>query len=404
MTDTELAEQIIEMIDTTAPPVSVDAIIARGRAVAVAPDSPARRSRLSPVLVLSYCAMAVLLTVAVVVGVSVSHGSGPSKSPSATAPITPATRGSLPGQPTVGDLHFADVAATPVNWSPIIYGNVQISVPSDWAVYAGDNCTGDTGVVLAVPVNESGCANAPDEAEIGDFVPPTGPYSLKSNGSVNTIPVATEPSSGGASFEVALGMFVRARGPLATEILGTLTYAPDYSILQKPSIFIKPGTLSAPDSWQTVTFGGITFRSPAGWTTERDSGWGGCPGNIQADVIRLSTAQGDIAIPTCPVTLLTASAWTAVPGVVVGAGPAVFDGAIPDTTGDQCRTMNGLRVCIEPVPLDSGSEPGLQLNLLTALVFVPGQTRPDQVEIGLAGSGQVPDAIFDSMRPAGSSS
>jgi hypothetical protein len=398
MTDTNLAERITELIDTSAPALSADQIIARSRAVTDVRDSPARRSRLSPVLVLTYCGMAVLLTVAIVVGVSVSRGSGPSKSTGATTRISPATAG--PGNGTsIGDVHFADVAATPLNWSPITYGNVQISVPSDWIVYAGDNCTGDRGVVLAVPANESGCTDAADEAEIGNFVPPTDPYSLKTNGTVNGIPVARESGGAGASEELAASMYVEARGSLASEILGTLTYAPDYSILLKPSVFLKSGTVSAPDSWQTVTFGRLTFRAPEAWTTERDSGWGGCPGNIQTGVIRLSTAQS-YSMPSCPVTLSDAATWAAVPGVVVGAGPAVLDGAKPDTSGDQCQEMNRLRVCIEPVPLDGGSVPGLQPNLLTVLVFVSGQARPDQVEIGLAGSGQIADAIFDSMRPA----
>ncbi len=273
-------------------------------------------------------------------------------------------------------------------------GMSEISVPSGWVVYAGDNCNGETGVLLAVPANESGCANASDEAEIGNFVPPTDPYSLKSNATVNGIPVALQSGTAGASEELALSMFVEARGALATQILGTLTYAPDYAIL------LTSRKVNPPVSWQGVAFGGITFRAPRAWTIERDSVWGGCPGNIQSGVIRLSTAQRD-SMPSCPVSLSDAASWAGVPGVVVGAGPAVVGGEGVDTSRDSCQSVHELRVCIEPVPLNGGLEPGLQLNLLTALVFLPGQARPDQVEIGLAGSGQVADAIFDSIRPTG---
>jgi hypothetical protein len=115
----------------------------------------------------------------------------------------------------------------------------------------------------------------------------------------------------------------------------------------------------------------------------------------------LSTAQS-YEVPSCPAVLLDAAGWAAVPEVVVAAGPAVLDGAKADTSGDECLSSNGLRICVEPVPLDGGSVPGLHVNLLTALVFIPGHASPDQVEIGLDGTGQDAQAIFDSMRPASS--
>jgi hypothetical protein len=404
MTETQITEQIRELIDTSAPALSAADIIARASSVESRRAMPAVRSGLRPALVISYSATALVLVVAIVVGLSLG-GSGRVKNP-------PLTTGAKPGSSIAGHGPFADVAATPLGWSPITYRNVQISVPSDWIVYPGGNCPGTDGVVLAVPADLSGCANASSEASIGNFIAPGGdatavkPFSLKPNTTVNGIPVALEPKTGGSSVEIALGMFVQARGDLSKEILRTLTYAPDFAALNYSAELswgarVPSPIVPAPSSWQTVTFGGITLRAPRTWSTERDSYWGGCPGNIQASTIRLSAAQ-TYSTPGCPVAVSDAANWAGVPGVVVGAGPAVLNGAMPATSGDNCVTEYGLKICTEPVPLDAGEEPGLRLNLLTALVFLPGQTRPDQIEIGLSGTGQVVDAIFDSIRPASS--
>jgi hypothetical protein len=407
MTDTDLTDRITELIDTSAPRVSADEIFARARVVSAVPDTSVRRSRISPALVLSYCAMAILLTVAIVL--CVGGSSGPSKSPGATTPNAPAAHGSGP-EAIAGQVPLADIAATPLNWSPITYGNVQISVPSDWIVYAGGNCSGSNGIVLAVPADLSGCMDASSEASIGNFVPPVGagePYSLKSNGTVNGIPVALQQGTRGSSVEVALSMSVEARGPLAAEILGTLTYAPDFAVLNSPDSVsrgtrVSVSNVAPPASWRTVTFGGISFRTPESWTIERQSAWGGCPyPDMQPNVIELSTARSSNDY-SCPVIALDAQGWAPTAGVVVGAGPALFGGSIPNTAGDHCINLNGLRVCVLPVPLDGGLSPDVHLNMLTALVFHENQSRPDEVELGLSGSGQVADAIFDSIRIASS--
>jgi hypothetical protein len=86
-----------------------------------------------------------------------------------------------------------------------------------------------------------------------------------------------------------------------------------------------------------------------------------------------------------------AGSWAQLPGVSVGAGPAaVFQG--PDT---RCLRLHGLRACL-PAFSDSGSDG----NPLTLEVYVPGRARPTTFEIGLAGTGAVPRAILDSIRPA----
>jgi hypothetical protein len=116
-------------------------------------------------------------------------------------------------------------------------------------------------------------------------------------------------------------------------------------------------------------------------------------------VVTLSTAKRSI-VEKCVESLSEASSWVAVPGIVVGDGPAIANGS-PDTSGDTCESRNRLRICIES-GVAGLEEPWIQTNLLTALAFVPNQQRPDQVEVGLNGSGETPLMIFDSMRATSS--
>ncbi len=155
--------------------------------------------------------------------------------------------------------------------------------------------------------------------------------------------------------------------------------------------------VGTPSGWRTVSFGGLRFAVPGTWRIERDSWWGGCPGDIEPYYLRLSTAR-TLSLPSCPAPAPTAAHVGAVPGVVLGAGPQVSGTGSP--TGS-CLSRVGLRICLEPPPFGGGFEAGRQLDLLTALVYLPGRTVPDQVEIGLFGSGLVPLQIFDSLRPSG---
>jgi hypothetical protein len=190
--------------------------------------------------------------------------------------------------------------------------------------------------------------------------------------------------------ERGLGMEVTAHGPLARRVLETFTRSPLSVVLGSS---VRP-----PAGWRTIDFGGLQFAVPASWHITRDSWWGGCPLYVSADVLRLSTAQ-TLSNPICPTPRTGAGSEAAVPTMVVGAGPQVSTATVP---GERCVSLDRLRICIEPQPLNSGFITGRQLSLLTALVYVPGQSHPDQVEIGLAGSGLTPARIFDSLRPSGS--
>jgi hypothetical protein len=212
-------------------------------------------------------------------------------------------------------------------------------------------------------------------------------------GTINSIPVTESNNSPGSKTTVivrAIGMQVRAQGPLAERVVATLTHSP-YSVVVGSSVS------SVPAGWQYVVFGGIRFSIPSEWTTSRSTAWGGCPYNIEAGVLALSTAQV-VSAPGCPAPPETAASLAAEPGMVLDSGPLV-----PHAPADAtCLRRNRLRICIDPPPPPVGGfAPGHEVNLLTAQVTVPQQATVDQIEIGLTGTGVTPLEIFDSMRPVG---
>lgn len=131
------------------------------------------------------------------------------------------------------------------------------------------------------------------------------------------------------------------------------------------------------------------------WTVSDQPGYPGCPYPITARVVGLQDANS-FDVPSCPPPPTTAGYDAARPGLVVVAGRHV---PRPPTDAT-CRTRAGLRVCVDPPPTSGGLQPGHELSLLTAQVYLPGQRRPDQIEIGLAGSGLQAAQIFDSIAPA----
>lgn len=162
------------------------------------------------------------------------------------------------------------------------------------------------------------------------------------------------------------------------------------------SVVLDSQVSSTPSGWQSITFGGLQFAVPATWDISRFSWWGGCPGNLEADRLELSTAE-TFSAPGCPGPPSTADYLAGVSAMVVGSGPKIPAVA----AGARCFDRNGLRICIDPPPNPTGGyEPGHELNILTAQVSVPGQTNLDQIEIGLSGDGTQALNIFDSLRPA----
>jgi hypothetical protein len=296
------------------------------------------------------------------------------------------------GQPA---LPVTDTRATPRGWSPVPFGAAQISVPGSWSVEAGGGTICGGGVHGMVFVGQGprlrvlramGCHLRLDRV----LIVPIGASERNRAGSltstVNGIAVVRIPTSDGSlSYLVpSLGVRVAAYGPLAARILRTLTRSP-------LSVALAPGpSQPAPPSWRSLAFGGIRLAAPARWTTERDNWWGGCPYGIAARVVRLSTAT-ELSAPSCPAPRQTAAFHAARPGIVIGAGPLAAREVVA-TDFSRCLPRQAGRVCVLKQSLAGG--------LLILAVYQPGQSRPDVIAIGLAGSGVTARAIFDSIGPA----
>lgn len=286
---------------------------------------------------------------------------------------------------------LTDPAATPKGWSPVELGAIEVSVPSGWRLeYPGLSCTNPQGQVFLQqhPTTPAGAkCTADDLVTIGSapHQPLTHPHHLVVNG-IPTARGQLRTAAGAVLEERALGMQIDAQGPLASRVLGTLTHSP-------LSVLLHSTVASAPPEWQKLTFGGLRFAVPRSWTLTHEPGWPGCPSNIQPHVVLLQRADS-AAAGSCGGTFpSTAGDYAPGPGLVVAAGSAVT--AAPP--GATCLHRNTLRICVDPPPTGGGQAPGHEPGLLTAQVTVPGQSHPNQVEIGLHGTGLQVLEIFDSI-------
>lgn len=291
---------------------------------------------------------------------------------------------------------LADVSATPGGWSPVAYRGGQISVPSQWFIENPGSVCGqhDPGRVFiaesAQLPTEMSCGFADNVVTIRAAATTAIPHGHAET--VNGVAVERGWSVHGnqtSYVERGLGLDISASGPLARDVLRTITHSP-------LSVVLDSSGLSAPTSWRRVRFGGLRFAVPPRWRTDRVSWWGGCPFNLPRGVLMLSTAQ-TLSTPRCPAPLPTARYTAGVPGMVVGAGPQIGDAHL---RGETCRISNDLQICVDPPPLQGGHPTGRGLHILTASVHLPSQHRRDQIEIGLYGSGLTPARILESIKPA----
>ena len=290
-----------------------------------------------------------------------------------------------------------DTALTPKGWSPLSLGAIQISVPSAWVSTdpGGIICGFGSSYIFIdqtpySPDSTPKCAAPINVVELSSAAGAPLPHSRQVT--LNSLRVAESKTSPGFSPVTetvrALGMQLIVKGPLAADVVKTLTRSP-------LSVVLGSSVNSVPSGWQHVAFGGIRFAVPRQWAINRSTSWGGCPSNIEADALVLSTARSELD-PSCLSVPGTAGGLTAQPGMVLASGPLVSH-APADAT---CLKRNGLRICVDPPPSPTeGEESGIELNLLTAQISVPNQSAVDQIEIGLTGTGVTPLQIFDSMQP-----
>jgi hypothetical protein len=376
-------EQAIATGETGEPASTETAMEPRGRDVGTFGSPKRSSSRRRKVAVLAAVVAASIAAVVVPLAVRSGH----------RTPLTVTSTTVTTTRPHIAPLAYT--AATPKGWSPVAFESVQISVPSSWFIEdPGYSCGGGVNGMVFI-------AQAPHVPAGAGCRLPSNVVTLTSAGRspvphartaiVNGVHVQvgwTRAGSAVAYTERGLGMEVTASGPLARRVLQTITHSP-------LSVVLGSAVSGSPPGWRTVAFGGLRFAVPSSWQIGRDSWWGGCPYDIATNDLRLSTAQS-LSVPGCPPPPTNAGYEAALPGMVIGAGPQVT--AYSAVPGKRCVQRNSLRICIDPPPLGGGFTPGRQLGLLTAEVFLPGQTRPDQVEIGLSGSGLTPLRIFDSLR------
>jgi hypothetical protein len=337
-----------------------------------------RRTTVLATMVVVGCALAVAAVVPLSIAV-LSSIRGPDSGPSLP---TPARSGSSE----------SDHLVTPPGWSPVTYGDLQVSVPGSWPVLSartgcGTRAAGTVYVGGSLKSAVSLKRTCDKSANVVELIPDPGAGAITGIVSkVNGIAVLPEPAQAGLLRYVALplGVEVAASGPKARQILGTLTRSP-------LAVVLGPGRRTpVPASWRWHAFGGIKFAAPASWPTVPDKVWGWCGNGVPDQLVELNTARGD-AILYCPDLAYDAKLQAGHLGIQVGAGPAA--GQLTGPAAISCARSRGLRICVQPPYGDEA--------VLTVSALPPGYSRPTIVLIGLAGDGEQARAIFDSIQAAG---
>ena len=293
-------------------------------------------------------------------------------------------------------LPAVDLLATPAGWVPVVFGNVQISVPATWWVLYNSCPTGSPpGEVFVNPL--PGVFHCPVETAPGPsttvrFGPPTSPLStvLGHPEVINGISVYPYPTGPQSSYLVpSLGVEITVDGPLGQRVLHTLTWSPR-------SVVLAPGSSPAiPSSWQQVTFAGLRFSAPANWPINRTQVTPGLGAICRQQgvafwdtIVTLSTDARPLLLPPCP--RMSPTPQQPENGVQVDSGLRT-EPMVTLSLSAHCLVLHGLTACPATSPAYS---------ILVLRVNVPGRSKPVFVSIGLAGNGMVARTILDSVRAA----
>jgi hypothetical protein len=318
-----------------------------------------------------------------------------------------ATGGGTPGSQRVNVqggtpalTHVAPLASpglSPHGWDPVQFGAIEVSVPSSWLVEdSGDiGCGGDGAGEVFLPRLFKLPARMDCRTVANTVVLEASsdrPLRHSRRATINGITVTTGVSGSGADRSVVergLGVQVVARGPLGTRVLRTLTHSP-------LSVVLGSTVTSVPSGWHQVSYGGLRVQVPASWKLIHEPA--SCPSNLQPDYLVLQTAN-DMGSPSCMTIGSTAGTDAARPGLVMTSGRLVTNAP----KGSVCHQRSAVRICVDPSLYSTeGHESGYDLGILTAQISLPGQAHPDQIELGLNGTGLQALQIFDSIEPASS--
>ncbi len=303
----------------------------------------------------------------------------------APAPSTLPAADSSP-TPTVA----VDRGATPSGWVPVTFGDVQVSVPMGWDV-VDHRCPLPMGTVYLGAAPTMSCQNESTNMNIVYLgVISSASFPIASPGTSNTIPVEwVDPPDDTAMLIPSLHASVSAVGPLAAEVVHTVTYSPR-------AVALAGGRFPAvPRSWHRVTFGGVSAAVPAQWPITRRNDWplDCAPTDLSLSGRGVLLSAGTVELaPTCP-----DFSYEGIPaptdGLVIDPGP---DGPLPAPSAlGSCSRIHTLEVC----PTTSDRYNVLVLSVDRS-VHLAGQHRAVAVEIGLAGSGLTARTILGSLRVA----
>ena len=278
-----------------------------------------------------------------------------------------------------------DLAATPVGWVPVDYGDAQVSVPPTWSDVLSGCAPSRPTVVLDVG-SYYGCPPSSKENFIQLLRPATFAYSGKASSTmVNGIKVSFG-AGGRFLFAPSLGLTVTTSGAVPTStairVLHTLTYSPR-------AVALAPNPAPpVPTSWHRVTFGGLSIAVPSSWPVRRTDGVGCEPFVPVAVTLDAGTSVvgGNCLNDNGQYIVMSST-----DGLVVDPGP--YGPLADDNSFVACRTIGSLSVC--PANSYLGDA---YYDVLVLAVHVRGRTQPVAVDIGLAGNGMVARTIFDSMR------
>ena len=308
-----------------------------------------------------------------------------------------------------------DLSATPAGWVPVAYGDAQVSVPAGFNVfYLDSECSSilRPGTVLVGDGSVSNCSvgTIQPNGTLVHFHPLTrnpafwrNEKPMRLNGLSVYLGPGMDPYLAGYGLEYgandyivpSLGIEVAAVGPLAKQVLNTLTRSPRVVVL-------APGSSPVvPSSWQQVTFAGLHFSVPAGWPISRTSGAASGLGN-PCETPGVAFFASGVTLST-DTHLLPPNACAS--GAYSNAPPPPMDGVQVDSGSHlqfhvklsfsaHCLDLHGLTACPATSPAYS---------ILVLRVTVPGHRQPVYVSIGLAGNGVVARTILYSLRAASSS-
>lgn len=289
----------------------------------------------------------------------------------------------------------ADLAAASRALVPVVLGDAEISVPSNWYESYLFSCflPGGSGYMPCQVSWAVSLGSSPNAGTWSVYVKPfpsiaasLGP-TKGTRAKVNGIVVFRARSDAGWTYTVpALHVQLTFDGANAEKLLKTLTFSPLAAVLSA-----GPPTLT-PSSWRWHWFAGIRLAVPPSWRQAVNDKFGsdcrGLPLAGAANNVILST-DTDESLFSCSVT----GTWRIkAPADEVRVDADAAEAQLAESAVSMpCLAVHALKLC-------PYQQPGL--DLLYVKVSGRALAHPLLLQLGLAGPGRAARAILDSIAPA----